>query len=150
MCVPGDCKLQPCSTVFQKASQCKRHANSGRESATASGPPTVAGKSPRKAGQTRHPFGNEPGPVEPELGESRRRHLSPGKSVAQRKLSSPATGEKSRQLSISWRVCVCAQGADQTGRTGRRGHLGNQSESQGKPWHTCAANSLNVAQGTRI
>lgn len=98
--------LQPCSTVFRKANQCRRHANQRRESAAASRPLVVAGKSPRKAGQTPTPIRQRAGTVAPALGEPWRRHPSQ-RQVAQRKLSSPATGEKGRQLSTSWRVCVC-------------------------------------------
>lgn len=75
--------------------------------------------------------------------------------VAQRKLSSPATGEKTRQLSISWRMCVRACVCVPRALTGL---TGCQAMSF---WKTvrkrvqtvgilCAANNLNVAQGTRI
>lgn len=106
MCVQVTADLQPCSTVFQKANQCRRHANQRRESAAASGPIVVAGKSPRKAGQTPTSIRQRAGTVAPALGEPWRRHPCQRK-VAQRKLLSPATGEKGRQLSTSWRVCVC-------------------------------------------
>lgn len=117
----GDCKLQPSSTVFRKANQCKRQCELRTRISygfwAAGGGWEITAQSRADPTSFRHRARFVVEPVEPELGEPRRRHLSPGKSHSatchrQRLVK---TEDNSASAGVSVCVCVCARGADWTG-----------------------------------
>lgn len=113
-----------------------------------SGPLTVAGKSPRKAGLDPTSIQQRARTVQPELGEPRRRHLSQSKPY-----SAGWIGEKGRQLSISWRVCVLCVPMALTRLTGPASKaIGKLSESQpGMVWpYLCDQQPVRCTRDTNL
>lgn len=107
MQVTANCS--PCSTVFRKASQCKRHANSDANQLRLLGRRWWLGNHRVKQGRPDIHSAASPDCRACRAGVGRVQAPSSQLGrVAQRKLSSPATDEKTRQLSISWRMCVHA------------------------------------------